>query len=118
MADTFVLISEHGEYEDFTRDILGVFSSQESATAAIPRFQELCDRQWKLHQEYDRHRNEYLAARFTPSMVYPSGLLVYTNAQYEQVDATIGPRPSLVSAGVDGYKYVIEPFNRDVIEVR
>lgn len=124
MLDAFVLISESGEYENFTRSVLGVFLSESAARASIPKFQKLAERQWQLYQERQKRRDEYLANHFTPHTVYPpgspfpDGCTLYENDQYKEAEAAIGPEVPLVSAGLDGYEYVIEPFNCDAVEPR
>lgn len=121
-AEVFILISEQGEYEDFTRSVLGVFSSENAAREAIPVFQALAESQWQLYQEREKRRVEYLADHFMPDEVYPpgspfpAGHIRYKEPQYREADAAIGPEVTLVSAGQDGYKYVVERFGLNAIE--
>jgi hypothetical protein len=117
-VNIYVLISERGEYEQFTREILGVFSSEPSARAAIQKFQELGKAQWVLYQEYEKREEEYLT-KFEPSEVFPpgspfpDGCVLYTNEQYEEANKVLGPKPALIC---DGDNYVVECFTLDAIE--
>jgi len=118
MPALYVLIGERGEYEQFTRDVLGVFSSEDEARAAIPKLQELGKSQWALFQDHEKRRDEYLT-RFKPAKVYPpgspfpSGCILYTNEQYKEADDFLGPRPPLIC---DADTYEVECFNLDAIE--
>jgi hypothetical protein len=121
----YVLTGEYGEYEQFDRVVLGVFSSEKEAADAIPKFRELGARQWAAYKDYERRKSEYLE-RFEPAMVYPvsapdndspfpSGYTGYKNEQYEEAEAAVGPVPKLVPT-CD--KYEILPFNLDAVEAR
>lgn len=98
----FVLVGERGEYEQWSRDVLGVFSSEAAARSAIDKLKELGAKLWDQHQDRSRRRNEYLAAHFTPDKVYPpgspfpDGCILYKSEQYHEADAAIGPEIPLI----------------------
>lgn len=123
LVKVFILISEHGEYENFTRDILGVFTSEELAHAAIPALQALQQKRWEEYEARDKRREDYLAVNFTPDRVYPpsapgngspfpAGCVLYKNEQYAEAESAAGPEIVTVPAWED-CKYEIETFDLD-----
>jgi hypothetical protein len=123
MSAVFVLIEEHGESEQFTRTVLGVFSSEDAARAAIPKFEELGKIQFADYQDHQKRREEYLT-RFEPAKIYPAAsptnnspfpcdCILYTNDQYKEADEALGKPPAIICKG-DNYE--IECFNIDAIE--
>lgn len=109
----YVLIAEYGEYESFTQAILGVFTSDDAARAAIPEFEHLGRERSEAFNAYATKRDEYLAANFQPDRVIPpdspfhDGCILYKNENYAEADAACGPRPIGVPRGD---KYVIESY--------
>lgn len=118
MTTIYVLIGEHGEYEQFTRTLYGVFSSEAGALDAIPRLEELGKKQLALYEDREKRRAEYLT-RFQPYKVWPPGscftlgYLQYTDEQHKEADEACGPAPKLVGGDEE---YVVECFNLDAIE--
>lgn len=118
MTIAYVLIGERGEYEDFTREVLGVFSSRDAACDAIPKLRVLGARRWAQWQERDTKRKDYLK-RFEPAKIYPAGSVFpgghisYTNAQYEEAEKACGDAPRLI---VPAENYLIESYDIDAID--
>lgn len=116
----YVLLGEYGEYESHTTMVLGVFSSEELATSAIPKIKELGAKQWEAYQDRERKKKEYLQ-RFKPRTVYPpgspfpDGCILYENEQYKEADEFLGPAPTLIP---ECDEYRVECFNLDSIEAR
>lgn len=116
--EVFVLYGEHGEYEQWSRDILGVFASEELAREAIPKFKRLGAELWTKYQERDQRRDDYLK-RFAPAKVYPpgspfpDGCILYTNEQYAEADAAIGPEIPIIC---ECDEYFVIKCNVDAVE--
>lgn len=113
-----VLIGDQGEYEQWTRDVLGVFSSENEARGAVDKLKALGKELWERYQERDQRRTEYLK-RFEPAKVYPSGspfpngCVLYTNEQYHEADAAIGPEIPLIC---DCREYLVVKCKLDAIQ--
>lgn len=112
MTDVYVLIGDSGEYADFTRDVLGTFSSHEAARAAIPKLRAYGAAQWKAYQERDQKRKNYLT-RFEPRFTFSSGDAAYSIEQYAEAEEACGAEPALVP---DSDTYIIERYVLDAIE--
>lgn len=113
----YVLTQTYGEYEQFTTQVLGVFSTEQLARDAIPKFAELGERQWSLHQEWAKRREEYLEKLepekvFPPGLVYLNGWKQYNSDQYAEADAAAGPEIILIG---DGKSYQIIPCEMDSV---
>jgi len=108
----YVLIGERGEYEDFYRDVLGVYSSHEAAREAIPKLRAYGDVQWAQYQKRDQAVKDYLS-RFEPHHM-GNGIPFYRNEQYAEAEAACGPRPAII-CNYD--TYIIERHGLDAIEV-
>lgn len=114
----YVLVSEHGEYEDFARDILGVFTSEDKAKAAIPALQALQTQRWDEYKARDARREKYLADNFAPDRVIPpgsalpNGCVLYKNEQYAEAEQAVGPSITTIPAWKD-CTYEVEAFDLD-----
>lgn len=113
MSDIYVLIGESGEYEQFHRAVLGVFSSREAAGQAIVKLRALRALYEQKHDERERKRNAYLR-RFEPArMGVGDKWPVYTAEQYAEADAACGPAPEHVEVGEE---YKIERHGLDAVQ--
>lgn len=114
----YVLIGTYGEYEEFTTQILGVFSSEQAARDAIPAVEAFGESQWKLHQERAARVREYLD-RCTPTAVYPPGSPFpdghksYSLPDHEAAEAYAGPEVKFTCKSDD---YEIYGFDLDAVQ--
>lgn len=100
----FVLVGECGEGDDFDRRVLGVFTSEKAAAAAVSNYKDLCDIRAEEYNEWRKRHAAYLA-RFTRLKTeYP---LSYTWEQYAEAEAFCG-RPPEPMTKFDNYR--VEEF--------
>ncbi len=118
MTLLYVLVGERGEYDTFTREVYGVFSSEDEAKVAIPKLATLAAELWEKYQAHEGRRKKFLNTlipirEWSPGSPFPSGHKQYSESQYAEAEKVCGAAPNFFCVAD---KYMVETFTLDAIQ--
>ena len=106
MTEVFVVVAFWGEYDDYSQEVRGVFSTEADAINAASRMGEVAKASWVRWLAWDAKRKAFLETQtpvyvHEPSSAFPTGHKSYQTVAYEQAGKEAGPEPAFWVSDVE-----------------